>query len=95
MYKVIEAGKVGLADGPEKVQRRLQGQLNALGKEGYRVVAATAEMVIMENDEPWGTSKPEPEPKPKPKPKPKADGQKRGPGRPPKRDKPAEPESEA
>lgn len=49
MYQAIEAKRIGLADADsaEDIQRGLIKQLNAMAAKGYRVVAATAEFIIM------------------------------------------------
>ncbi len=48
MYKVIAAGTVGLADSQEDVRTSLEEALNQEAKNGFKIVAATSEMVILE-----------------------------------------------
>ena len=48
MYKVIAAGIVGLADTQEAVEAKLQATLNLEAQNGFKVVAATAELIILE-----------------------------------------------
>lgn len=50
MYKVISAGTVGLADSQEAVRTKLQAVLNQELQNGFRIVASTAEMVILEKE---------------------------------------------
>ena len=48
MYKVIAAGSVGLADSTDDVRAKLEETLNHEAQNGFKIVAATSEMIVLE-----------------------------------------------